>query len=107
MDFDFSIKTQADYNQFVQFLKSVSKNETIEDHERHVKILNTKQKVIAIAMALIRKTAHKNAGKRSLPCKSHGIVNGEPWNECRQKCRISEKLHDSRLFDVHINALGG
>ena len=59
MDFDFSIKTQADYNQFVQFLKSVSKNETIEDHERHVKILNTNQKVIAIAMALIRKTAHK------------------------------------------------
>lgn len=59
MDFDFCIKTKTDYENFVKFLKSVSKNETIEDHERHVKILNTKQKVIAVAMALIRKTAHK------------------------------------------------
>lgn len=59
MDFDFKIKSKADYQNFIVFLKSVSKNETIEDHERHVKILNTKQKVIAISMANIRSAAKK------------------------------------------------
>ena len=59
VDFDFKIKSKADYQNFIKFLKSVSKNETIEDHERHVKILNTKQEVIAISMANIRAVAKK------------------------------------------------
>lgn len=59
MDFDFKIETQDDYQKFLQILKSVSKNESVEYHERHVKILNTKQQVIAISMANIRKFAKK------------------------------------------------
>ena len=59
MDFDFKIETQDDYQKFLKVLNSVSKNESIEDHERHVKILNTKQQVIAISMANIRKFAKK------------------------------------------------
>lgn len=59
MDFNFNIETEEDYLKFIQELKSVSKNETIEDHKRHVAILNTKQNVIAIAMSVIRKFAKK------------------------------------------------
>ena len=55
--FDFEIKSKEDLETLIDTLKSVSKNETIEDHERHVKILNTKQNVIAISMANIRKFA--------------------------------------------------
>lgn len=54
MSFDYLIETKDDYDKFVSSLKSFSKNETIEDHERHVKILNTKQEVIAISMSKIR-----------------------------------------------------
>ena len=57
--FDFKIDNENDYQNFLNELKSVSKNETIEDHERHVKILNTKQNVIAIEMKTIRNFAHK------------------------------------------------
>lgn len=59
MNFDFKIETKNDYNKFIEELLKLSKNESIEDHERHVKILNTKQKVIAISMSAIRKIAHK------------------------------------------------
>lgn len=55
--FDFQIKTKENLEDLREELKSVSKNETIEDHERHVKILNTKQNVIAISMSNIRKFA--------------------------------------------------
>lgn len=57
MSFDFVVKTKQDYANFVKYLKSISKCETIEDKNRHVAILNTKQDVIGITMANIRKTA--------------------------------------------------
>lgn len=57
--FNFKIDNENDYQNFLNELKSVSKNETIEDHERHVKILNTKQNVIAVEMKTIRQFAHK------------------------------------------------
>lgn len=56
---DFVIQNQSDYDEFVRHLESISKNETIEDKKRHVAILNTKQDVIAISMANIRKVAKK------------------------------------------------
>lgn len=59
MEFDFKINSEKDYKEFVDYLKSVSKNETIEDKKRHIAILNTKQDVIAIAMSVIRKIAKK------------------------------------------------
>ena len=59
MEFDGKIFTQNDYDEFLKKLQSFSKNETIEDHERHVKILNTKQKVVAVSMSNIRKMAKK------------------------------------------------
>ena len=59
MNFDFKINSKADYDMFLNDLKSFSKNESIEDYKRHIAILNTKQKVIAIAMSTIRKVAHK------------------------------------------------
>ena len=59
MDFDFKITDDASYQIFLNYLKSVSKNETIEDKKRHIAILNTKQDVIAIAMSTIRKIAKK------------------------------------------------
>ena len=57
MEFDFKINSEKDYKDFVDYLKSVSKNETVEDKKRHIAILNTKQDVIAIAMSVIRKIA--------------------------------------------------
>ena len=59
MDFDFKITSERGYKNLVDYLKSVSKNETIEDKKRHVAILNTKQEVIAIPMSNIRKIAKK------------------------------------------------
>ena len=59
MEFDFKIASKNDYEKFVCHLKSVSKNETVEDKKRHIAILNTKQDVIAIAMSNIRKIAKK------------------------------------------------
>ena len=46
--------TQKEYDDFVLFLKSLSKNESVEYLERHVKILNTKQNVYALSMVNIR-----------------------------------------------------
>ena len=57
MNFDIVIKDENSYQEFLTFLKSISKAETIEDHERHVAIINTKQEVICISMANIRKIA--------------------------------------------------
>ena len=57
--FNYKITDDSDYQNFILFLKSVSKNETIENHKRHIAILNTKQEVIAIAMSKIRDTANK------------------------------------------------
>lgn len=57
--FDYKIENKNDYEEFLKDLQLLSKNETIEDHERHIAILNTKQKVIAISMANIRKFAKK------------------------------------------------
>ena len=50
MDFDFEVKDEIGYVKFLKALKSVSKNETIEDKKRHIAILNTKQEVIGISM---------------------------------------------------------
>ena len=57
MDFDFKIQCVEDYQKYIDYLKSLSKNESVEHKARHVAILNTKQDVIAISMASIRKTA--------------------------------------------------
>lgn len=57
--FNYKITDDNDYQNFILFLKSVSKNETIENHKRHIAILNTKQEVIAIAMSKIRDIAKK------------------------------------------------
>lgn len=59
MDFDFKIETREHYDYFLKELKTLSKNESIENHKRHVAILNTKQNVIAVSMSAIRKMAHK------------------------------------------------
>lgn len=59
MQFNFIIKSRNDYFLFVDYLKSVSKNETIEDKQRHINILNTSQNVIAIPMSNIRNIAKK------------------------------------------------
>lgn len=42
------------YTTFLNLLKSLSKTESVEYHERHVKILNTKLPVYALSMANIR-----------------------------------------------------
>ena len=55
--FDFKIESKEDLKILIEVLNGVSKNETIEDHKRHIKILNTKQNVIAISMSNIRKFA--------------------------------------------------
>lgn len=48
---------EFDYNEFLIKLKSLSKNETVDDLTRHKAILNTKQEVIGISMANIRNLA--------------------------------------------------
>lgn len=53
------IKSQNDYDTLLAELKSLSKNEKVEDYQRHIKILNTKQNVIAISMSAVRKIAHQ------------------------------------------------
>ena len=56
MDF-FEIKTENDYLDYIEKIKSVSKNESVNDLKRHKSILNTNQEVIGVAMANIRKIA--------------------------------------------------
>lgn len=45
------------YNVYLNLIKTNSKSESVLNHERHVKILNTKQKVYALSMAYIRSVA--------------------------------------------------
>lgn len=52
-----SINSKQTYNVFIDVLKSLSKNESINDYNRHVAIINTSQKIIGISMADIRKLA--------------------------------------------------
>ena len=69
MSFIGIVNDNVSHDKFVCYLKSVSKNETIEDKKRHVAILNTKQDVIGIVMSVIRKTAKqiaKNGGESFL-----------------------------------------
>lgn len=53
------IENQTDYDNFVRLLKSFSKNESVNDKERHKRILNTNQDVIGVAMANIRAVAKR------------------------------------------------
>ena len=69
MGFDGIVYDEKSYKNYIKHLKSVSKDETIEDKKRHIAILNTKQNVIGISMAVIRKTAKqiaKNSGEAFL-----------------------------------------
>ncbi len=50
-------KSKKAYQTYLELLKSLSKTESVEYHERHVKILNTKMPVYAISMANIRMIA--------------------------------------------------
>lgn len=52
-----TISNERDYADFVEYLKSISKNERVADLARHKAILNTNQEVIGIAMKNIRDTA--------------------------------------------------
>ena len=54
---NFNIKTKSDYLELVKYLKTICKQESIEDKNRHTAILNTRQNVLGIAMANIRKIA--------------------------------------------------
>ena len=45
------------YSIFLNLLKSLSKTESVENHARHVKILNTQLPVYALSMANIRLVA--------------------------------------------------
>ena len=51
------ISKHQDYQEFVNYLKLISKNESINDLKRHRAILNTNQKVIGISMKDIRNVA--------------------------------------------------
>lgn len=55
-------KDPTSYQTFLKLIESLSKTESVADHERHVKILNTHQKVYALSMANIRLIA-KNISK--------------------------------------------
>mgnify|MGYP002521363899 CR=1 FL=1 len=65
---NYEFLTQADwrdptsYDKFLNLLQSLAKYESALDQERHIKILNTKQKVYALSMADIRLIA-KNISK--------------------------------------------
>ena len=54
---EISIKNEKDYQDYVNIIKSFSKNESVNYLERHKAILNTHQEVIGVAMANIRKLA--------------------------------------------------
>ena len=43
-----------DYQKFVLYLENLSKDESVDDYERHKKIINSKQKLIGISMKNIR-----------------------------------------------------
>ena len=62
MNFDFNIKSENDYIKFVDYLKSLAKEESIEDRERHKRIINSKKEILALSMADVRKVA-KNIAK--------------------------------------------
>ena len=51
------ISNKKEYDEFVKILKSLSKNESVNDLARHKAILNTNQEVIGISMKNIRDVA--------------------------------------------------
>lgn len=51
-------ENSSSYNNFILFLKSLSKHESINDIERHKSIINTSQKIIGISMKNIRYIAN-------------------------------------------------
>lgn len=61
MDFDFKFESERDYEKFIQFLKQSGKEESIEDKERHKRIINTKREIYCIQMSNIRKIAKQIA----------------------------------------------
>ena len=54
---EISINNEKEYQDYVNIIKSFSKNESVSYLERHKAILNTHQEVIGVAMANIRKLA--------------------------------------------------
>lgn len=58
------IKNSEDYKNYLNLLKTLSKNEIIEDVERHKRIINSNQEIIGISMKNIRDVA-KNISKNS------------------------------------------
>lgn len=61
MDFNFKFNCENDYKDFVSLLRKNSKEESVEDAERHKKIINSKKEIIAIKMSTIRDFAKKIA----------------------------------------------
>lgn len=54
-----NFKTNKDYDNFVDYLKFLSKCESVEDLERHKRIINSEQEIIGISMKNIRKIAQE------------------------------------------------
>ena len=54
-----NIKNDENYRIFVNYLKSISKHESVNDLARHKAILNTNQAIIGISMKNVREIAKK------------------------------------------------
>lgn len=64
MEFDFQFNNESDYKLFVKFLYNNAKFESIEDKQRHKKIINSKKEIISMSMSTIRKIS-KEISKNS------------------------------------------
>lgn len=84
MNFELVVHDEKSYQEFVKFLKSVSKQETIEDRKRHIAILRTNQEVIGIAMETIRKIAKgllKSSGESFLKIAKNKTFQNQYYEE--------------------------
>ncbi len=57
MEFNFKFNSKSDYAEFLKYLETVSKTESVEQKERHKSILNTTREIYCVSMAELRKIA--------------------------------------------------
>lgn len=57
MDFNFKFNSQKDYSNFLDYLKSKGKTESVECKEKHKNVIATKRDILCLSMSEIRKIA--------------------------------------------------
>lgn len=93
-------ESECDYNDYISFLWSQAKEESIEDKQRHCSIMNTKKQIISLPMSKIREIA-----KQISKANYEGFLNlsnGEIFEDSMIKGIVIATIKD---YDLQINYL--